>query len=216
MDWSQLLGAEDGDRTDVGRAFDTLLQDLRAAAHAPCEPAPQLEAGAQALLAVMTFLNTHPVVASEQLMAPVAAMLAAAIEARSGGKPALFFKQPSIGHRPPSPRLDAVRGVVAYCIELLVDTKLMRRGAAAEFVANEANRLGLRGANNKPITAAMANSFRDNSGGVLPPGADVSFRLLMARRAAARVGLPSTLAEGQAEVRETLARMAKASGPQLS
>lgn len=216
MDWAQLLGAEDGDRTDVGRAFDALLGELRAASRAPGEPAPQLEASSRALLAVMTFLNTHPVIASEHLMKPLTVMLGAAIEARSGGKPALFFKQPSIGHRPPSPRLDATRGVIAYCIELLVDTKLMRRPAAAEFVATEANRLGLRGANNKPITAAMANSFRDNSGGALSPGADASFRLFMYRRAAARVPLPSTLAEGQAEVSETLKRMVAASGPPFS
>ena len=121
MDWAHLLGSRDGDRTDVGRAFDALLNELRAARKGGRDPAARLEEGANALLGVMTFLNTHPVIATENLMAPLTDILGALLEARMGGRPALLFDQPSVPHRPPSPRIDAVRGAVAFCIELLPD-----------------------------------------------------------------------------------------------
>jgi hypothetical protein len=103
-----------------------------------------------------------------------------------------------------------MRAVIAYCIELLVDTKLMKRPEASDFVAKEAQKLGMKGASGRLIGSRAAARFRDEIGGRAPAGAATAFCMMLARRALQP--LPSSKAAAQEEVRQTLRRFVSRTG----
>jgi len=104
-----------------------------------------------------------------------------------------------------------MRAVIAFCIEILVDTKLMPRPAAGEFVAAAATKLGMRGEGCKRISGATANGYRDTICGTGTKGTTAAFMMMITRRAVS-CPLPTSLSDAQAEVHATLTRFVEHTG----
>jgi hypothetical protein len=107
----------------VLRAMDTLIEELRGA-KADYRAGAKLSASERSLLAVMAFLGTHPVIEDERLLVPLTALLEATNHAAHRGKPPLFQPTVKKSGRPSDPGEDVKRAVIAFCLELLIETKM--------------------------------------------------------------------------------------------
>jgi hypothetical protein len=95
--------------------------------------------------------------------------------------------------------------VIAFCLELLIETK-MPRNEAARFVAQQANKVGVR---ERKITARAADRSRDEIEST--PGKKRAFLVMLVRRAA-QGPLPASLPDAKAEVGHVLRRFVAAMG----
>ena len=186
--------------------MDALIEELRDARD-DYRAGAKLGASERSLLAVMTFLGNHPVIEDKSLLVPLAALLEAINHAAHGGRPLLFQPTARKGKRPLHPRESAERAVIAFCVELLVETK-MPLGAAGKFVARQVAQLGIR----EKISAGTASGYhRDIDSREMSPLTKRAFGMMSVSRAF-QGPLPESLPDAKAEVCAVLRRFAVAMG----
>lgn len=130
---------------------------------ATSDPKEHLGAGIEALRAVILYLRDDPLVDGAKLTDPLAELMSAAHDTLRGAKPPLFDHAPDGGGtKPENITAHTVQGCLAWYVEALTSRKIGRRkpAVAAQFVAAEARKAGIRATDGSEITIKRLLGWR--------------------------------------------------------
>jgi hypothetical protein len=156
-----------------------------------------LEAGLQALVAVLAFLEAEPAVTFNMLHRPLAVLAHTVRDVIQGAKPPIIFKRNnSDGGRPANASIHAARAAMAFCVDALIKAK-MKPLDAARFVLTEAGE--------KRMTCKSLLAYRaEMNGGRAPGVAQGTFKQMAADWEQVRLQLGNDLPTIKKEVRGAL------------
>jgi hypothetical protein len=118
----------------------------------------------QCVVSVLQFLDDDPLIAGAGLTRPLGMLAAALMDLGQGARPPLFFNRPKKkAGRPTDVSFEAMRGVVAAAVGLLIENGESRQ-SAARVVADELGLAGIKAPGGKSIQPVQILRWRDEIG----------------------------------------------------